>query len=331
MSTNTLSEYIRGPIELILREPEDSEQPLWKQLLEFAEKLNASGEEVTLRFERASENAGSNGEIPAPSLSIGNGRCRPRVHYRAVPEGLELAPFIELIRKLCPDEQDENRQNFVNSDDSPGALLEVVIAPTCPTCPSAVKVALDIASGSPDVDLFIIDGTKCTDVAKRYDIKSVPVTIINGELSLVGVVSRKDIDNARRGEGSEDSSRLVFRSLVRSGQHGEAAKLLSGTSGLVFTEWWSESTLTERIWLMLVAEESLERTTGSLDGLVDGLIELLDTENISLRGDTVDLLGRIGHPAARPGILRLCDDSNNDVAEVARDALEDLDEAHRAN
>jgi HEAT repeat protein len=66
-----------------------------------------------------------------------------------------------------------------------------------------------------------------------------------------------------------------------------------------------------------------------MDGLVPVLKTGLDGEgplakDPSRRGDTADLLGRIGHPDARPILEALMSDSNPEVAEAAEEALEEL-------
>jgi len=62
-----------------------------------------------------------------------------------------------------------------------------------------------------------------------------------------------------------------------------------------------------------------------LDGAVPSLIEVLQSEDGSLRGDTADLLGQIGHQGAIPDLEELRNDPNPDVAEIAAEALEEIE------
>ena len=50
------------------------------------------------------------------------------------------------------------------------------------------------------------------------------------------------------------------------------------------------------------------------------------SEDPVLRGDTADLLGRIGHRAATDALRALLDDPNPHVAEIASEALEEIDD-----
>ena len=77
---------------------------------------------------------------------------------------------------------------------------------------------------------------------------------------------------------------------------------------------------------MLAAELALEDNPAALDCIVPRLLPLLEGPDVTLRGDTADLLGRIGHPVAREPLQRLLADDNPDVAEIAQEALEALEE-----
>ena len=89
---------------------------------------------------------------------------------------------------------------------------------------------------------------------------------------------------------------------------------------------WRMSATSLRLGLMLAAELALEQDPGALDDITPDLLRLLETEDAALRGDTADLLGRIGHPSAEPALRRLLADENPDVAEIAEEALEALAE-----
>ena len=66
------------------------------------------------------------------------------------------------------------------------------------------------------------------------------------------------------------------------------------------------------------------KASDGLDDLVASLVALLDHEDQALRGDTADLLGRIGHPAAKAPLMNLLDDQNQEIVEAAQDALDEL-------
>lgn len=84
--------------------------------------------------------------------------------------------------------------------------------------------------------------------------------------------------------------------------------------------------MSERIALMLVAEEVLEANPTMLDPVIERLLPVLGGDDASLRGDTADLLGKTGNLIAREPMERLLEDPVSDVVEVAEEALEELEE-----
>ena len=87
---------------------------------------------------------------------------------------------------------------------------------------------------------------------------------------------------------------------------------------------WSTSTTASRMGLLLAVEQVLERDGHGLDEAVAELLPILQADDAALQGDTADLLGRIGHPAATEGLRALLDHPNPDVAEIAAEALEEI-------
>lgn len=260
-----------------------------------------------------------------PYLSIFGHDHREIARYYALPEGPEGEPFFEFILKLAKQNNDEKSTALdgLNSETE----ITVFIAPTCPHCPAAVKIALDLALESDKVKATIIDSLAFPSLGEKYSLQSVPLTVLPSGFSKIGVIPKAELIGHLRAIGTDDHEKDLFRSLVESGRHEEAAaKVCTAIGAQTFLEWWKKSVLNERIALVLVCEEALERDTRSLDSMVDTLINVTQDEDASLRGDTADLLGRIGHPKALSALKRLCKDENADVREIAEEALEELDE-----
>lgn len=206
------------------------------------------------------------------------------------------------------------------------------IGPGCPVCPHQVRAAATVAAASPRITLEIIDATRDPELAARYDIQSVPTTIIDEELFLLGAMPARRLADRIMERHGPDRERVLFASLMEAGRHEEASRRLAGARGIeAFAELWSRSTLETRMGLMLVAEQTLELDPAGLDPLVPLLLAGLDGQgplagDQARRGDTADLLARIGHPDARPALRRMAEDANAQVAEAARAALEELGE-----
>ena len=317
---------LEGEIRIALLRSDDGDHPLtgpFEVLAGTLEQLDG----VVLG------NAPPADSAPArPALVLGD-RGRPdRIFYLVNPERRERAPFVELLQGLargCP-QRSRDWHLPLGRLSEPVELL-VFVAVDCPHCPQAVRNAVDVALCSDEATVSVVDATLYPELAQRYGVRSVPVTLIDRGLSFTGVVPGGELAAQLAARGTAGHRRDHFRSLVQTGRHSEAAALIAqDVGGELFLEPWRQSVLSDRIGLMLVAEEALEGDSRALDGLVPALIEILGSDDASLRGDTADLLGRIGHESVRQPLEALRDDPNADVAEVASEALEELDEVDRS-
>jgi len=215
------------------------------------------------------------------------------------------------------------------------AEILLFVAPGCPSCPHQVRTAAALALASEKITVEVVNVSHEPELAAQYEVQSVPTTVVDDELIIVGVkhpVQMAEILLAREGP---DGERALFLSLMESGRIQDAAdRILYGpdpeTACKAFLELWAKSTLQDRMSLTLVAEEALAQNPFALNVLVPALISGLQddgplAQDPSRTGDTADLLGRIGDEAARPILEELSQGSNPEVAEAARDALEELD------
>jgi hypothetical protein len=210
------------------------------------------------------------------------------------------------------------------------AEILLFIGQGCPACPHQVRSVATLALASPKVSVEIVDARQEPDLAADYGIASVPTTIVNDELIMVGVIPATDIALRLLEREGPEAEKVVFTALVESGRITDAAERVSdGRATKAFFELWSRSTMESRMGLFLVAEEALQWNPDGLEDLVPLLIEGLTgdgplAQDPSRQGDTADLLGQIGHPDARPVLEELAKDDNEEVAEAAADALEEL-------
>ena len=245
---------------------------------------------------------------------------RGEICYRAVPAGPELPPFVAALAALGGKEEDLPAA----AGDGP-STLDVYISPECPNCPRSVRAAVMVSAGNPEAIVQVIDATAFPDEAASAGVRSVPMIVTENGLTLVGALDAVELAEkiaAARG-GAGDG--VVFGSLVDAGRFASAAALLASKIARdAFVDRWRSSALEGRIGLALTADEALADHAGALDEMVSDLLPLLEAESAPLRGDTADLLGKIGHPGARIALEALLDDEDEDVAEIAADALEEL-------
>ncbi|MBN1654628.1 MAG: thioredoxin family protein [Deltaproteobacteria bacterium] len=276
----------------------------------------AAGRGVVLRRGRVQE------ALATPSLTI-TAPGRGAISYLALPEALETSPFLEA---LFPDRQIADEKPFARVDeiDQP-AQIWVFIAATCPHCPQAVRSANRLARASEKVSTAIVDAQRFSDLAARFNIQSVPATLIDQRLTLTGVIPAEQLLEKILARNSPAFQAGVLLSLIEASRFSAAAAhVLSEGGAADFFALWSQSTISSRMGLLMVVEEVLPKNPEALHGVVDRFIDLLETEDTPLRGDTADLLGRIGDIRAKPALQALLSDRHPDVAEIAAEALEML-------
>jgi HEAT repeat protein len=208
------------------------------------------------------------------------------------------------------------------------------VAPGCSACPHQVRTVAALTLANPNIAVEIVDATREPEFAAQYDVRSVPTTVVDDELILVGVKHPQAMAEILLAREGPDGERALLASLLESGRVEDAAeRLLYGpdpeVSRRAFVELWSRSTLQERMGMTLAVEHALDLDREGLDGAVPLFIAGLEGEghlsqDPSRRGDTAAILGIIGHPDARPLLETLSRDPNEEVAEAAADALEDL-------
>lgn len=289
---------------------------LGRRLVEAAREVELrTGGLVPVSFDPA----GEGGLMPVLAVLVGP---RVAVRYHAVPEGPEEGPFAELLVTLarCSEALP------VDATDLTPIELEVFIASGCPNCPTAVRSALALAAADPGLSVAVIDVAEFPERAADIGIRSVPTIVASGGLTVVGAISAGELA-ARLAESRGPTGAVaVLESYLEAGRFAAAGELLaSGRGHQTFLERWRGGGLERRMGLLLAADEALQQNSGALDQLVPELLPVLGSGDVARRGDTADLIGRIGHPAARPALEAMRTDADEDIAEAAAEALLGLD------
>ena len=294
-----------------------TDSPFESNLLNIARQTSGVSQEK-IRIEQSEEPV-----FPGkPSLTLSDGELR-NIHWLAAPEGKEFGPYLDALCWLGGDE----------AGISPGPLktleglqepvhLLVLMTEACPHCPDAVRTVLGLAVGNPLVTASVVDVLWFEDMAQRYKVKSTPTIIMNDGLTLVGQVSAQDL--ARKLVEAETGSLTpVLKSMMDSGRAEDAAELLcrENQPEAILPLYLSQEFST-RMAALVVMQEALERNPGILNPILGSLTDLLFVEDVGLRGDTAELLGRVGNPDTIPALKKACDDPDPDVREAAQEALE---------
>lgn len=127
---------------------------------------------------------------PAMVIKGGNNLIR----YFGIPSNLELDPFIDALVLVSAGKARLKSFERVSRIKKP-VSLKVFTTPTCPHCPSMVRLAHQLALANDNITVDIFDSMEFPELVHKYQVNSVPRTIINERVDLIGVVSEEEVVN----------------------------------------------------------------------------------------------------------------------------------------
>ncbi|MEX0684350.1 MAG: thioredoxin family protein [Dehalococcoidia bacterium] len=111
------------------------------------------------------------------------------VKFYGIPGGTEFPAFVEAI-------VDISRWETLLSEESVKALTElktdvsvkVFVTPTCPYCPGMMRAAFMMAMASERVKAEVIEVNEFSELADKYKVEAVPLTVINERVAIPGAI-----------------------------------------------------------------------------------------------------------------------------------------------
>lgn len=130
-------------------------------------------------------------KIPALVLTNGNGTG---VRYFGIPGGFEFSSFIEDLVDVSRNSTDLSQEAKDRIRDLDRDLhIQVFVTPTCPYCPSAVRVAHQMAIENPArIKADAVEAAEFPYLVDRYGISAVPTVVVNDEIQFEGALSEDD-------------------------------------------------------------------------------------------------------------------------------------------
>lgn len=112
--------------------------------------------------------------------------------FLGIPVGYEFATLVENIIDLSRNANHlspETRSALAEL--SQPAQIRVFVTPTCSFCPSAVRMAHQMAMSSPLVTADIIEANEFQELAEQFYVYSVPKMVVNEKVEFEGAVPEK--------------------------------------------------------------------------------------------------------------------------------------------
>ncbi len=157
----------------------------------FAEEISALSDKLKLTvhdFVKDGDRAGAAGVDKLPALVLSDaGGTVSGVTFYGVPGGYEINSFLGAVLELSgrrePVAPDLAKRIAAVKKD---VHIQVFIMLSCPYCPDAVGAAHRLAMESPSIRADMIDLQLYPHLAQKYEVKGVPLTVINESVRLAG-------------------------------------------------------------------------------------------------------------------------------------------------
>lgn len=155
--------------------------------------------------------------------------------FFGMPSGNEFAIFVETIVDISQgtsllSEKSKRALRKVKED----IRIQVFVTPTCPYCPQMVRTAYHLALDNPHIQAEVVEINEFPDLAQRYEVQAVPLTIINDAVIIPGAVPEnvfvEQVVKVARGTGvaeqapaasTESSSKTPTQSRQEPSQRGQ--------------------------------------------------------------------------------------------------------------
>ena len=116
------------------------------------------------------------------------------IRYLAFPTGSEFVPFLNSIQYFSGVRPYYADQIITHLKKIKKSNMKIFITPTCPYCPATVPVLTLFAIVSKGkISSEIIDVNLNPDIGRKYQVQSVPMTVINEKDVIHGMFSPQDL------------------------------------------------------------------------------------------------------------------------------------------
>lgn len=190
-----LFKELRDPVKLLMF-TQEIECEYCSVTRELVEDVAAVSDKLTAEirdFVKDAEEAKKYGVDKIPAVVLLGSRDYG-IRFYGVPAGYEFTTLIEDIMDVSHDRHGLSDQVVAElaKVDKP-VRMQVMISPTCPYCPRAVRTAHRFAMASEQITGDMVEVTEFPHLGIKYKVQGVPNTIINEEHSLVGAQPESEV------------------------------------------------------------------------------------------------------------------------------------------
>jgi glutaredoxin-like protein len=192
----TLTVVTREPSRLVLPGAEPADGPdhgeAARELQQIVDEVAATS--PRLRVERV--DAAADGDRATtltgdrtPAIVFSSAGARGKLRYFGLPAGYEMSTLIATILDLGSSEPMVPAELAAELAALSGDVhIQVFVTPSCPHCPAMARAAFQLAMSSPRITADVVEVQEFPELAQRYQVRGVPMTIVNDGEPLMGNV-----------------------------------------------------------------------------------------------------------------------------------------------
>lgn len=209
----------------------------------------------------------------------------------------------------------------------PDVLL--FITPVCAHCPSVLQSASEMVKQALIGKLTVVNIAAHPDEAAEYGVRSAPWLRV-GPFTLTGALSPAELKQWAEWARGDEGTAHYIEHLLKQGDYKHAVAFVAGDTHRLKALPALVANLEANISVRLGVSALLEAyaDTPELRALLPQLAVLSRHDDHRVRADACHLLGLTGSAAARDYVAACLDDDNDEVREIAEEAMDELATAH---
>jgi len=179
--------------------PADQKCEFCQEAIALAQELAELSDKIQVEVHHLADGSDSAASLfhvdRAPAwVLLGPGRQDFGIRFFGIPSGYEFSTIVADVVQLSRGEPDLSADTVrqLAAIDSE-VLMRVFVTPTCPYCPQAVYLAHQMAMASPRVTAEAFEATEFPDLVHQYQVRGVPKTVLNDNLTVEGAVPEKHL------------------------------------------------------------------------------------------------------------------------------------------
>jgi thiol-disulfide isomerase/thioredoxin len=205
----------------------------------------------------------------------------------------------------------------------PDALL--FITPVCTHCPAVLQSLSELVKQAQIGKLTVVNIAAHPEQAAEYDVRSAPWVRL-GAFTLTGAQSIAELRQWAAWASGEEGTAHYVEHMLKEGGYKHAVAFIAGDThrlkALLAIVANPEANISVRLGVSALLEAYTN--TPELQGLLPQLAELTFHTDHRVRADACHLLGLTGSASARTYVAACLNDANEEVREIAQEAMQEL-------